>query len=85
MEPVFMVSSQSAATAACLAIDANTSVQNVDQAKLRARLLADGQILNPPSTPATASPPSFSASNRASIELSYSRIVWGMLPNACTT
>jgi hypothetical protein len=56
MEPVFMVSSQSAATAACLAIDANTSVQNVDQAKLRARLLADGQILNPPSTPATASP-----------------------------
>ena len=56
MEPVFMVSSQSAATAACLAIDANTSVQNVDQAKLRARLLADGQILDPPSTPATASP-----------------------------
>ena len=55
MEPVFMVSSQSAATAACLAIDADTSVQNVDQAKLRARLLADGQILDPPSTPATAS------------------------------
>ena len=55
MEPVFMVSSQSAATAACLAIDANTSVQDVDQAKLRARLLADGQILEASSTPSTAS------------------------------
>ena len=55
MEPVFMVSSQSAATAACLAIDADTSVQNVDQAKLRARLLTDGQILAASSTPAAAS------------------------------
>jgi hypothetical protein len=45
MEPVFMASSQSAATAACQAIDANVSVQSVDYAKLRERLLADGQIL----------------------------------------
>jgi len=45
MEPVFMVTSQSAATAACLAIDANASVQDADRARLRARLLADGQIL----------------------------------------
>lgn len=45
MEPVFMASSQSAATAACQAIDANVSVQTVDYAKLRERLLADGQIL----------------------------------------
>jgi len=45
MEPVFMVSSQSAATAACLAIDANTAVQAVDYPTLRARLIEDGQIL----------------------------------------
>ena len=45
MEPVFMVLSQSAATAACLAIDGGTPVQQVDYAKLRARLLADKQVL----------------------------------------
>jgi hypothetical protein len=45
MEPVFMVTSQSAATAACLALDNAVSVQKVDQAALRARLLADGQVL----------------------------------------
>jgi hypothetical protein len=45
MEPVFMVTSQSAATAACLAIDGNRPVQEVDYAKLRERLLADGQVL----------------------------------------
>lgn len=64
MEPVFMVSSQSAATAACLAIDADTSVQNVDQAKLRARLLADGQILAASSTPAAASNPKIVKASR---------------------
>lgn len=50
MEPVFMVLGQSAATAACLAIDADLAVQQVavqqiDVNKLRERLLADGQIL----------------------------------------
>ena len=45
MEPVFMVTSQSAATAACLAIDDHTPVQRVDREKLRQRLLADGQTL----------------------------------------
>lgn len=46
MEPVFMVLGQSAATAACLALDAGAaSVQEVDYAALRARLEADGQIL----------------------------------------
>jgi len=45
MEPVFMILGQSAATAACLAIDDNVSVQNVSYDKLRARLLADKQIL----------------------------------------
>ncbi len=46
MEPVFMVLGQSAATAASLAIDDGVSVQAVDYAKLKARLEADGQILN---------------------------------------
>jgi lysophospholipase L1-like esterase len=45
MEPVFMVTSQSAATAACLALEDAVSVHQVDQTKLRARLLADGQVL----------------------------------------
>jgi hypothetical protein len=51
MEPVFMVTSQSAATAACLAIDSATTVQNVDYKKLRERLAADGQVLAPGSAP----------------------------------
>ncbi len=45
MEPVFMITSQSAATAACLALDAKVQVQKVDQSKLRERLLADKQVL----------------------------------------
>jgi hypothetical protein len=45
MEPVFMILGQSAATAAAMAIDANSSVQDVDYEKLRAKLLADRQIL----------------------------------------
>ena len=45
MEPVFMVLGQSAATAACLAIEAGRPVQEIDYAKLHARLLADRQIL----------------------------------------
>ncbi len=45
MEPVFMVLGQSAATAACLAIDANTTVQEVPYQILRTRLLKDGQRL----------------------------------------
>ena len=45
MEPPLMILSQSAATAASLAIDAGTSVQQVPYAKLAERLRADGQIL----------------------------------------
>jgi len=48
MEPVFMVLGQSAATAAAQAIDGKLSVQAVDYAKLRARLLEDKQILELP-------------------------------------
>lgn len=45
MEPVFMVLGQSAATAACLAIDDGVEVQRVEYAKLRDRLLEDKQVL----------------------------------------
>jgi hypothetical protein len=45
MEPVFMILGQSAATAAVIAIDSNIDVQDVPYDKLRARLLADGQVL----------------------------------------
>jgi hypothetical protein len=45
MEPVFMVLGQSAATAAALAINADSTVQEVDMDALRERLLADKQIL----------------------------------------
>ncbi len=45
MEPVFMITSQSAATAACQAIDDGKAVQEVDDAKLQTRLQQDGQVL----------------------------------------
>jgi hypothetical protein len=45
MEPVFMILAQSAATAACLAIDAKSSLHQLPFPALRTRLLADGQIL----------------------------------------
>ncbi len=53
MEPVFMVLGQSAATAACDAIDQNVSVQKIDYAKLHAQLLADNQVLEWTGPPAT--------------------------------
>lgn len=52
MEPVFMILGQSAATAAALAIDGGTSVQDVPYVRLRARLLADGQVLEKPAATA---------------------------------
>ena len=45
MEPVFMVLGQAAATAAAHAIAEDVAVQDVDYSKLRARLLADDQVL----------------------------------------
>lgn len=45
MEPVFMVLGQSAAAAACLAIDRGIALQDLDYSDLRARLLLDGQVL----------------------------------------
>jgi hypothetical protein len=45
MEPVFMISSQSAATAACHAIDDGRAVQEVDYERLKNRLLRDKQVL----------------------------------------
>jgi len=48
MEPVFMILGQSSATAAALAIDEKIPAQKIDYAKLRARLLADKQVLDWP-------------------------------------
>jgi hypothetical protein len=45
MEPVFMVLGQSSGTAACLAIDAKSSVQALPYNTLRTRLLKDDQRL----------------------------------------
>ena len=45
MEPVFMCTCQSAATAACIAIDDKTTVQQVDYTKLKTRLEQDGQVI----------------------------------------
>lgn len=45
MEPVFMVLGQSTATAAMQAIAAGVAVQDVDFEQLKAKLLADGQVL----------------------------------------
>lgn len=45
MEPVFMILGQSAATAACLAIDDKVAVQNVSYKKLQKLLLKDKQVL----------------------------------------
>lgn len=45
MEPVFMILGQSGATAAMIAIQDGKSLQKIDYAKLRERLLADKQVL----------------------------------------
>ena len=45
MEPVFMILSQSAATAASMAIDKNISVQQIKYDELRKILIKDGQKL----------------------------------------
>ncbi len=55
MEPVFMVLGQSAAAAAALAIDDQVAVQRVDYQKLKARLLADKQVLEWTASSGTAS------------------------------
>ncbi len=48
MEPVFMILGQSAGTAAAIAIDAGTAIQDIDYHALECRLLADGQKLTWP-------------------------------------
>jgi lysophospholipase L1-like esterase len=55
MEPVFMILSQSAALAADLALDGNTSVQQVPYTQLRTALLAAGQALGAPAFAAPTS------------------------------
>ncbi|HWA97982.1 MAG TPA: FAD-dependent oxidoreductase [Pirellulales bacterium] len=48
MEPVYMILGQSAATAACLALDGSVPLHDMKYPQLRERLLADGQILDDP-------------------------------------
>ncbi|KAJ4179477.1 hypothetical protein NW767_014610 [Fusarium falciforme] len=45
MEPAYMAMGQSAATAAVMAIEQNVGVQSINRGRLRARLLADNQVL----------------------------------------
>jgi hypothetical protein len=45
MEPVFMILAESAATAASMAIDSGSAVQDVPYETLKKRLLDDGQVL----------------------------------------
>ena len=45
MEPVFMILGQSAAVAACMAIDEKIAVQDVEYEKLKQFLLEKGQVL----------------------------------------
>ncbi|QDV70742.1 Xanthan lyase precursor [Rosistilla carotiformis] len=45
MEPVFMILGQSAATAACIALERGEAVQDVPYDVLQQRLVADGQVL----------------------------------------
>ena len=54
MEPVFMILGQSAATAAVMAIDSKIAVQEVPYARLKERLLKDGQVLTYTAPPAEA-------------------------------
>ena len=51
MEPVFFAVGQAAGTAAALAIEGRCDVQAIDYAALRARLLADRQMLDWPPRP----------------------------------
>lgn len=60
MEPVFMILGQSAATAAVMAIESGKIVQEIPYAELKARLVADGQVLD---LPAEALPREFLTSN----------------------
>ncbi len=61
MEPVFMILGQSAATAAVHAIDDSVSVQQVNYAKLRERMLEDKQVLE---LPPNAKPKIFIAASK---------------------
>ncbi len=66
MEPVFMILGQSAATAACLALEQNIAIADLSYETLSGQLEADGQILewntsapaeNHPAMRMTPSPP----------------------------
>lgn len=56
MEPVFLTTGQAGGMAAALAIDGNTSVQDLDYQLLRQRLMADGALLEWPTNRAEPQP-----------------------------
>jgi hypothetical protein len=56
MEPVFMILSQSAATAASLALEGGTSLQQVPYEKLKSELERDGQVLAIPASSRPSNP-----------------------------
>ncbi|WP_152052471.1 FAD-dependent oxidoreductase [Tautonia marina] len=62
MEPVFMILGQSAATGAVLAIDHETSVQDIPTEALLNRLVEDGQVLDLPDSTSNRPNVSFESS-----------------------
>ncbi len=68
MEPVFMMLGQATGTAASLAIDRGTTVQDVPYAPLRVRLLADRQILSRDTIPSGSTTPAPAADVSAQLE-----------------
>ena len=48
MEPVFMILGESAATAAAIAVDNGSAVQDISYENLKKQLESDGQILTDP-------------------------------------
>lgn len=80
MEPVFMILGQSAATAAAFAIDAKTSVQKVDYAKLRERLLADKQVLHWDGPAVTAAAPEVAPAGSIQVEETAAKTTGNWIP-----
>ncbi|MEO5714260.1 MAG: FAD-dependent oxidoreductase [Luteolibacter sp.] len=73
MEPVFMILAQSGATAAMIAIKDGTSLQEIEYAKLRERLLADKQVLEHESSRARRTSKRFRGSLSLNSKLRRSR------------
>lgn len=71
MEPVFMSTGQAAGAAAVLALDGNTSVQDIDYAVLRQTLLAAGAVLGSAVTPPASSTVSLDFNSASSLPANF--------------